>query len=195
MLYVFEGINGVGKTHQINLFTKNLSYLNIPVEVFKVSNIFPNETLHLLTNPNVTSAQRVRSFIQLQTKLVNNYIKPALNSDSIVCCDRLWLSTLAYDKQTILETPSLEQELYNAIIDAGVPFTLAYLEPNINLILKRLKQPRALEINQAYATYKDKLSTQASYQSLTDLASSYNFFLDKLQKHDIINKLITFTRV
>ena len=99
-LITFEGIDGVGKTTQINLFLEKLKNNNLDYVLFREPGGTPfSEKIRsiLLDNSNkMSNLSETLLFLAARSDLVNKKIKPNLKNDFYVICDRFLDSTLAY---------------------------------------------------------------------------------------------------
>ena len=100
-LITFEGIDGVGKTTQIELFLNRLKRKKINYILFREPGGTPlSEKIRdiLLDNANkISNLSETLLFLAARADLVNKKIKPHLkNTNSYIVCDRFLDSTLAY---------------------------------------------------------------------------------------------------
>ncbi len=100
-LISFEGIDGSGKSSQINLLSEWLSEKNIDfVIVREPGGTSISERIRdiLLDEQNIQLCSASESFLFLSARaqLVSEIIKPALQAGRFVICDRFTDSTLAY---------------------------------------------------------------------------------------------------
>ncbi len=100
-LISFEGIDGSGKSSQINLLSEWLSEKNIDfVIVREPGGTSISERIRdiLLDEQNIQLCSASESFLFLSARaqLVSEIIKPALQGGRFVICDRFTDSTLAY---------------------------------------------------------------------------------------------------
>tara|TARA_B110000438_G_scaffold295029_1_gene337383 strand:+ start:395 stop:1024 length:630 start_codon:yes stop_codon:yes gene_type:complete len=100
-LISFEGIDGSGKSTQINLLSRWLSEKNIDFVIVREpggTSISEQIRNILLDEQNLQLCSTSESFLFLSARaqLVNEIIKPALKSGKFVICDRFIDSTLAY---------------------------------------------------------------------------------------------------
>ena len=96
----FEGIDGCGKTTQINLLSKYLSDKKISNSIIREpGDTKVSEALRkiLLDNKNqINSVTEVLLFLSARSQLVNEIILPKLKNDEFILCDRYLDSTVAY---------------------------------------------------------------------------------------------------
>ena len=96
----FEGIDGCGKTTQINLVSKYLDEKNIPNTIVREpGDTKVSEALRkiLLDKENkIFSNTEALLFLAARSQLVNESILPKLKNNEFVLCDRFLDSTVAY---------------------------------------------------------------------------------------------------
>ena len=99
MFIVFEGLDGCGKTTQIKLLENKLKergYDNVKVFREPGSTKTSEQIREILLNKNITDIQKLFLFLTARNALVEEEIKPAVENNDIVLCDRYTPSTLAY---------------------------------------------------------------------------------------------------
>ena len=99
MFIVFEGLDGCGKTTQIKLLENKLKergYDNVKVFREPGSTKTSEQIREILLNENITDIQKLFLFLTARNALVEEEIKPAVENNDIVLCDRYTPSTLAY---------------------------------------------------------------------------------------------------
>ncbi len=98
MIIAFEGIDGAGKTTQAKLAQKWLSSRNFKVTYLKepTDNISGRKIQETAKNGRLPENAELELFIADRRWNVENNIKPALNSGSVVIMDRYYYSTIAY---------------------------------------------------------------------------------------------------
>jgi len=100
-LISFEGIDGSGKSTQINLLSDWFSEKNIEFEIVREpggTSISERIREILLDKKNLSLSSESESFLFLaaRAQLVSKVIRPTLKSGKFVICDRFIDSTLAY---------------------------------------------------------------------------------------------------
>jgi len=99
-LVSFEGIDGCGKTTQINLISNILKKKNINHSVLrepggtKISEKI--RKILLDKDNNISSITETLLFLSARSQMVHEIIKPKLKNNEIVLCDRFIDSTVAY---------------------------------------------------------------------------------------------------
>ena len=98
-LIVFEGIDGTGKSTQLQLLADQLQAKGIPVVTTRepTEGFYGQKIRALYTNrQQITKKEELQLFIQDRKDHVDNLIHPALVEKKVVLCDRYYLSTMAY---------------------------------------------------------------------------------------------------
>ena len=100
-LITFEGIDGSGKSTQINLLKTGFDENNINNIIVREpgGNVVSEKIREILLDPqNFSLSHKTESllFLSARSQLLNEKIIPALNSGKFVVCDRFTDSTLAY---------------------------------------------------------------------------------------------------
>lgn len=131
MLITFEGIDGSGKTTQINLLKEYLEQKGHKVLCLREPGSTSisekiRETL-LMSKEDISPIAEVMLFCAARAQLVSSVIKPALSQGITVICDRYLDSTVAY--QGYGRGVSID------IIDSCNTFAIDGLLPTISFIL------------------------------------------------------------
>lgn len=96
MLFAFEGLDGAGKTTQIQMLAAALDYQHgIPVHV--VRNPADSQFRWLQRNPGISNGTLMLHRMMILRDLYDRLIKPALHDAAVVLLDRSWGSMAAYD--------------------------------------------------------------------------------------------------
>ena len=99
MFIVFEGLDGCGKTTQIELLENKLKengYKNIKLIREPGSTKVSEEIRNILLYNELTDIQRLFLFLASRNIVTNEQIIPSIKNGDIVICDRYAPSTLAY---------------------------------------------------------------------------------------------------
>jgi dTMP kinase len=100
MLITFEGIDGSGKTTQVRLFSQFLEQQNKKYIVLREpgGTPFSEEVRSILLHSKnkISPLSELFLFNAARADLVENVIRPELQSGTIVVCDRFFDSTTAY---------------------------------------------------------------------------------------------------
>ena len=146
----FEGIDGVGKTTQINLFLKKLEKLNFKHHLFREpggTKLSEGIREILLDNNNdISNLTESLLFLTARSDLVNKKIRPkVLENDSFVICDRFFDSTLAYQSYGRGIDKEFIQQITDQILQNIIPSTTFLLDCDINISVKRLGSKDRME--------------------------------------------------
>ncbi len=163
MLITFEGIDGSGKTTQINLLAEYLQAKSNDVLVLREpggTELSEQIRELLLSNKNeINSHSELFLFEAARSDLVSKVIKPALQEDKIVICDRFYDSTTAYQgygRGLPLDTINM----INSFATFGiVPDITFYLKVSIETSKERTKEKRLDRIENAGDSFFNKIIT------------------------------------
>jgi dTMP kinase len=99
-LIVFEGVEGAGKSTQLERLTGQLARAGVPYRAFREpgGTVLGDAIRKLLLDPLSTISPRAEAllFMASRAELVSRELRPALASGTIVLLDRFFLSTYAY---------------------------------------------------------------------------------------------------
>tara|TARA_B100001750_G_scaffold32022_1_gene22013 strand:- start:848 stop:1459 length:612 start_codon:yes stop_codon:yes gene_type:complete len=97
---VFEGIDGSGKSTQIKLLEEKFILSNLNYKFFREpgGNFLSEEIRNILLNKklNICDISETMLFLASRAQLTHEKIKPALDKNNFVICDRFSDSTFAY---------------------------------------------------------------------------------------------------
>lgn len=102
MFFSFDGIDGVGKTTQIELFAEWLNHRGLDVVVFrdpggtKLSEMVRNILLQSSDDTQICNQAEMLLYMSARAQLVHEKIVPSLEAGKTVIADRYVLATLAY---------------------------------------------------------------------------------------------------
>jgi len=99
LLIVFEGLDGCGKSTQLDLLCKSLRAARHDVIVTKEPTDGPvGRRIREMarSNQRVTPEQELEWFMEDRREHVREILEPGLAAGAIVLSDRYWLSTVAY---------------------------------------------------------------------------------------------------
>jgi dTMP kinase len=139
----FEGVDGVGKTTQIELFLKKIQLNNLEYCLYREpggTQLSEKIRSILLDNNNeISDLTETLLFLTARSDLVRNKIKPKLKQKKLfIVCDRFLDSTLAYQSFGRGVNLDLIKSITNEIIGDTIPSTTFLLDCNLDLSLKRL---------------------------------------------------------
>lgn len=142
MLVTFEGIDGSGKTTQINLLKKRLQLSGTEVFIFRepggteVSEFIRG----LLLNPDIEidPVTEILLFSAARSQLIAEKVKPLMDSDRIIILDRFYDSTVAYQGYGRTSIPLDQIHHLNTIASHGLkPDITFYLRVDLDIAEKR----------------------------------------------------------
>ena len=106
---VIDGIDGAGKTTQVNLLAKQLQYAGETVVVSKepTNGVWGKKIRETATTGRLPVAEELEAFLKDREEHIHTKILPNLEKGSVVIVDRYFYSTIAY--QGIREIEDLQQ--------------------------------------------------------------------------------------
>lgn len=140
---VFEGIDGSGKTTQINLLSEWLKGKNISHVLTKEpgATILGDHLRELLTNEEsipVCPEAELLLFAANRVQHIEEIIAPALAQGSIVLCDRFSASTMAYQGYGRKINRGLVSQVNRISASGLVPDLTIYLDLEVQVALDRV---------------------------------------------------------
>lgn len=151
MFITFEGIDGAGKTTQINLLKTYLESKNKEVlSIREPGGLSFSEKIReilLDTKTEINSTTELFLFEAARSELTEKIILPALNENKIVICDRFYDSTSAYqgfgrginlDDINYLNTVATQKLVPDLTFYLDIPISQS-LNRNINKVKDRME--------------------------------------------------------
>ena len=138
LFITFEGIDGCGKTTQINYITERFAKMKKPVVKTEEpgGTAGSNEIRKILLRENNfqwSVETEALLFMAARNDHVEKVIKPSINDNKIVICDRFMDSTLVYQGMRSSRAKQLSLDLFQLIaINPDITF-LIDMEPEIAL--------------------------------------------------------------
>ena len=138
LFITFEGIDGCGKTTQINFLTERFAKMKKPVVKTEEpgGTAGSNEIRKILLRENNfqwSVETEALLFMAARNDHVEKVIKPSINDNKIVICDRFMDSTLVYQGMRSSRAKQLSLDLFELIaINPDITF-LIDMEPEIAL--------------------------------------------------------------
>ncbi len=111
-LFVFEGIDGTGKSTQLALLADSLHRNGYDTVVTRepTDSTYGQKIRKLYKNRNsVTREEELQLFIDDRKEHVATFIKPNLQKGKIILCDRYFLSTIAYQGALGMDIREIEK--------------------------------------------------------------------------------------
>lgn len=96
MIFAFEGLDGAGKSTQIQMLAAALDYQH-GINVQVIRNPADSQFRWLERNPGISSGVLMLHRMMILRDLYDRLIKPALREGTLVLLDRSWGSMAAYD--------------------------------------------------------------------------------------------------
>ncbi|MEN9838918.1 MAG: hypothetical protein RL177_397 [Bacteroidota bacterium] len=169
MLISFEGIDGSGKTTQIQLLRERLLHDGVTVSLFRepggteVSEVIRG----LLLNPDMSidPVTEVLLFSSARSQLIAEQVKPRLEAGEWVILDRFYDSTVAYQGYGRQSMPIDQLHAINAVASHGlVPDLTFYLHLSRETADARLGSRLRDRMEQAGEAFYDRVV--AGFQAL-----------------------------
>jgi len=129
----FEGLEGCGKSTQVELLTRQLRALGYSVRALREPGGTPigEEIRHTLKHSKNNHAMTAEAELLLmnasRAQLVREVIRPALAAGEIVLCDRFYDSTTAYQ--------GYGRELDLAMVQSVIDIAVGATRPDLTLLL------------------------------------------------------------
>ena len=157
----FEGIDGCGKTTQINLlsdFLDSENKKNIIVREPGGTKISENIRKVLLDNDNfIESNTETLLFLSSRSQLVNEVIVNAISNDEVILFDRFIDSTIAYQGYGRGMNIELLKKLNDFATNMLKPDLTFVLDINLEESLKRVKRNNMDRMEKSGSIFLDKL--------------------------------------
>ena len=191
LFVVFEGLDGSGKSTQVKILLDKLISDNYQVLPLREpgSTEIGEKILNLLdSKQELTPIMEFLLFSISRSAVVNEKIKPALETNKIVLCDRYFYSSIAYqgagrnlDKEYIDFTNQL-------IIDKTIPDIVFYLDLTWEEKINRKGIDKSYRFEKENKIFHDKVRQE--YLSLARNDSDRWVVIDANLELDEISKLI-----
>jgi len=134
ILIAFEGIDGAGKTTQVELLTQLLVSRGEHVVRSKepTDGVWGRKIRASATSGRMSLADELNAFIEDRKEHVQNLIRPTLASGGIVILDRYYFSTIAYQGARGANVDELREQMLRIAPPPDVVF-LIDLDPQVGL--------------------------------------------------------------
>ncbi|MGZ8921211.1 MAG: dTMP kinase [Limisphaerales bacterium] len=163
LFVTFEGTEGSGKSTQIELLARRLEALKRSVLCLREPGGTPvgEEIRHTLKHSTANAAMSAEAELLLinasRAQLVREVIKPALQVDKIILCDRFFDSTIAYQ----VYGRGLDATQVQRIIDFAIADTLPHLTILLRVPLELSESRRAARASsQQESVKRDRFEEQ-----------------------------------
>ncbi len=185
LLIVFEGIDGTGKSTQINLLEGFLKEKRFQVTMTRepTEGRFGQRIRELYQNRQaVTLEKELELFLSDRREHVESLITPSLENGRIVLCDRYFLSTAAYQGAAGLDPLKIiEQNRF-----APDPDLAFILEIDVEESIKRITINRGDRLND----FEQLESLKKVDKIFKDLNFAYIRRVDGSQAIDVVNRCV-----
>jgi dTMP kinase len=195
LFITFEGVEGAGKTTQINMLQANLLRRNIDVLVTHEpgGTRLGEEIRRILLNPAFKEMHPMTETILYaadRAQHVNEVIKPALDQGKVVICDRFIDSSLAY--QGVARHIGMEgvQNLNEWITEDLYPDLTFLLEIPYRIGLKRLEKRKKAKDRMESQPEAFHQQVQEAYRTLAKFFPSRFMVLNGADKPENIHHRI-----
>lgn len=181
-LIVFEGIDGTGKSTQLQLLEKHLSTgfgLNVICTREPTEGVYGRKIRALYNNrEGVTLEEELSLFIKDRQDHVHNLIEPALAEKKVILCDRYYLSTIAYQGAAGSDTEAIAR-MNNFAPEPDLAL-LFQLSPEISI--KRITQKRGDSLND--------FEQHESLKKVADIFENMNFpYIQRIDSQQTVEKV------
>jgi dTMP kinase len=144
MLFVFEGMDGAGKTTQIQQFAQWLESLNFPVVLCRDpgSTELGNRLRQLLLERSqfpIHMRAEMLMFTAARTQLVEEIIRPAMQENKMIVLDRYIFSTVVYQGYAGQLEPDDIWTINRIATNGLMPDATFVLDLPVKLALERLR--------------------------------------------------------
>jgi dTMP kinase len=144
VLITFEGIDGSGKTTQLQITEQYLRQLGYDILVLREPGSTPiSEEIRkilLHTKGKIDPASELLLYLAARTELVKTIITPALEKGRIVLCDRYYDSTTAYQGYGRGLDIKLINQLNRFAVGKAIPFVTFLVDIDYKTSLTRRKK-------------------------------------------------------
>lgn len=165
ILVTIEGIDGVGKTTQVNMLSEYLRVKGFEVvQLREPTNGLWGSKIKNLTKHgrNITSEEECHWFIEDRKEDVKKNINPALIDGKIVIVDRYYYSTMAYQGALGLDPGNIRKENEKF---APKPDLVIILDVPVEVGLRRITDIRKDDLNY-FETFEYQTKVRALFLSM-----------------------------
>ncbi len=172
-LIVFEGIDGTGKSTQLQLLAEHLSRKGLAVVTTKepTDGVYGQQIRALYRNRDKAGKdEELALFLQDRREHVDNVLKPALADNKIILCDRYFLSTIAYQGAAGMDPAVIASQ--NGFAPPPDLAFIFQLPPHVSM--ERITQGRGETLND----FEQKESLQKAEKIFNSLDFPYIHFIN-----------------
>lgn len=141
ILVVIDGIDGVGKTTQVDLLLKSLMGANIDAVHSKepTAGKWGKLIRDSAINGRLPLEQEMEYFIKDRQEHIKEFIKPSLEAGKVVILDRYYYSTISYQGARGADVPAVRNKIEGLAIKPDIAFIL---NCDVSIALDRIKHSR-----------------------------------------------------
>lgn len=141
ILIAFEGVDGAGKTTQVNLLEEALKKAgeNVVVSKEPTEGVWGQKIRKSATTGRLPLEEELEAFIEDRKEHIENLIDPNLQKDKIVILDRYFYSTVSYQGSRGADFHKVEAEMKSF---APIPDMVFLLDIDPKISLKRISDLR-----------------------------------------------------
>lgn len=167
ILIVIDGIDGVGKTTQVNLLLEALKEANIDAVQSKepTSGKWGKVIRESAINGRLPLDEEMEYFIRDRQEHINEFIKPSLEAGKVVILDRYYYSTISYQGARGADVPAVRSKIEGLSIRPDRAFIL---DCDVSTALKRIKKSRG-DVPNEFEKAPYLRSVQKVFLSLCDI--------------------------
>ena len=150
LFITFEGVEGCGKTYQSLKLYKKLKKRKIPtiltrvpggtISAEKIRAVILADYFHPDSKEKFDKYTDTLLYLAARNEHIKNKIKPAIQKNKVVICDRFIDSTMAYQVYGKKVDKSLVNFIHNKILKKIKPDLTFILKVNLNKAMKRIKR-------------------------------------------------------
>lgn len=147
MLFVFEGVDGSGKTTLINSLQKELTQMGFPVVVTREpgGSVIGQSLRRLIMDHEFNNFEITHLFLAARSEHVRSVIWPAILKNQIILCDRFTPSTVVYQGYRECLSDSDTHFLYKQCKRAELPireYDVFYLDAPTKTLFDRVNSKK-----------------------------------------------------
>ena len=191
MFIVFEGLDGSGKSTQVDILEKKLKEISIDAITLREPGSTPlgEQILKILESKyELNPIMEFMLFSLSRAAIVEQKIKPLLGQDKIVICDRYFYSSIAYQGAGRNLDRNLIEHINNKIVSDIIPDLVIYLDLNWEEKLNR----KGIDINDRFEKENENFhnNVRSCYLEMSEKESDRWIVIDANNDVDYISNLI-----
>tara|TARA_A100001037_G_C15147253_1_gene636946 strand:- start:3629 stop:4231 length:603 start_codon:yes stop_codon:yes gene_type:complete len=174
LFIVFEGIDGSGKSTQVDLLAQNLESNNKEHSIVREpggTSIGELIRTELKNSPNLEPLTQLLLFSACRSELLAKIIIPKINHEQIVICDRYIYSTIAYQGYA----QGLNLSLINTVINLSTqdlePDLVIFIDTPVEIAKERRKETSSDYYDSKNADFHERIRT--GYLSMAHSSSKW----------------------